>query len=482
MDTVLIVDDSAFIVEGLIAFLKKKYLPVAAHGGAECLEILQRQTPSVIILDIMMEPMDGWETLAHIRENPDTRHIPVLMFSAIKISPEEAEEHQISLDDCLTKPVSPNKIIEAIEKVISRRDTHRMVVERWQAAGISREKIDEYLSLVTRLEGDLSLCQNMKVQYDLVPPNDTNHEEFHAAIRAVEERILQERDQIETLAREMNEVLDHGPGIRDPAAPLVPSPGPEEPVPFLSPAVVSGDSSALRQGSSATLAEVQVSREPETPRAIPEPEKPVPLPSSPVVSGDERALGGSSVILPEMPVPQGPETPRVFPEPDVPMEDPKDALDAGPVPAAPDEIPGQEPSVLGEPGIDETGETVTPPPVTGPADQKEAGGTEPEQVTVPGTPEPAPVLVVQEPPVVAERKVIPASMDLPPDAAGISSKNGAGTDVPMPWDTGRDRKSRTAVPGPVKKDTSEEPDTPHPAPGFLARVLSLFTSLFGRRT
>jgi len=484
MDTVLIVDDSAFIVEGLIAFLKKKYLPVAAHGGAECLEILQRQTPSVIILDIMMEPMDGWETLAHIRENPDTRHIPVLMFSAIKISPEEAEEHQISLDDCLTKPVSPNKIIEAIEKVISRRDTHRMVVERWQAAGIGQEKIDEYLSLVTRLEGDLSLCQNMKVQYDLVPPNDTNHEEFHAAIRAVEERILQERDQIETLAREMNEVLDHRPGIRDPAAPLLPSPGPEEPVPLQSSQVVSGDESALRQDSSATPAELQVSQEPETPRATPEPEKPVPVQSSTLVYGNESALRqGSSATLAEMPVPQGPETPRAIPEPDVPMvQDPKAGLDAGPVPAAPDEIPGQEPSVLGKPGIVETGETVTPLPVTGPADQKEAGGTELEQVTVPGTPEPAPVLVVQEPPVITERKVIPASMDLPPDAAGISSKNGAGTDVPMPWDTGRDRKSRTAVPGPVKKDASEKPDTPQPAGGFLARVLSLITSLFGRRT
>jgi CheY-like chemotaxis protein len=482
MDTVLIVDDSAFIVEGLIAFLKKKYLPVAAHGGAECLEILQRQTPSVIILDIMMEPMDGWETLAHIRENPDTRHIPVLMFSAIKISPEEAEEHQISLDDCLTKPVSPNKIIEAIEKVISRRDTHRMVVERWQSAGIGQEKIDEYLSLVNRLEGDLSLCQNMKVQYDLVPPNDTNHEEFHAAIRAVEERILQERDQIETLAREMNEVLDHRPGIRDPAAPLLPSPGPEEPVPLQSSQVVFGDESALRPGSSATLAEVQVSREPETPPSTPEPEKPIPVQTSQVVSGDESALKpGSSVTLPDMPVPQGPETPRAIPEPDVLMvQDPKAVLDAGPVPAAPDEIPGLEPSVPGEPGIDETGEPVTPLPVTGPADQKEAGG--PEQVTVPGTPVPVPVLAVQEPPVVSERKVIPASMDLPPDAAGISSKNGAGTDVPMPWDTGRDRKSRTAVPGPVKKDASEKPDTPQPAPGFLARVLSLVTSLFGRRT
>ena len=98
----------------------------------------------------------------------------------------------------MTKPVSPNKIIEAIEKVLTRRDTNRMIVERWQSAGISQEKIDEYLSLATSLEVDLSLCQNMKIQYDLVHPHDKNQEEFKAVITAIEDRILQERDQIET--------------------------------------------------------------------------------------------------------------------------------------------------------------------------------------------------------------------------------------------------------------------------------------------
>ena len=99
MDTVLIVDDSSFIVEGLISFLKKKYRTLAAYGGAECLTVLARETPSVVILDIMMEPMDGWETLARIKENPKTRNIPVLMFSAKKISVEEAAEHSIRIDD-----------------------------------------------------------------------------------------------------------------------------------------------------------------------------------------------------------------------------------------------------------------------------------------------------------------------------------------------------------------------------------------------
>jgi two-component system, OmpR family, response regulator len=439
MDTVLIVDDSSFIVEGLIAFLKKKYHPIAAHGGAECLEILKHESPSVIILDIMMDPMDGWETLAHIKENPDTRNIPVIMFSAIKISPEEAVEHRISIDDCLTKPVSPNKIIEAIEKVLSRRDTHRMVVERWQSAGISQEKIDEYLSLVTRLEVDLSLCQNMKVQSDLVKPHDKNQDAFNAVMKEIEDRIQQERDQIEAMAREMNEVLVQGTGVRDPDVPLHPSPGPGEPDPLLPPQDI---------------------------------------------SGDERALSGSSIAtIPEEPVSQEPQVPRIVPEPEVvPVQDSSAAPDAGPVSPVPDEDPGQVPSVPEEPGEYDAGKPGSPLPVTGPAGQGDSGGPEPEQVTIPGTPAPAPAPAADEPPVTAERKVIPANLDLPPDTARTSSQNGAGTDVPMPWDTGRDRKSRTVIPGPEIKDEPEKPVTPQPAPGFLARVLSLVTSLFGRRS
>ena len=52
----------SFIVDGLVAILKKKYRPLAAYSGEEGLLILRKEIPSIIILDIMMEPMDGWET------------------------------------------------------------------------------------------------------------------------------------------------------------------------------------------------------------------------------------------------------------------------------------------------------------------------------------------------------------------------------------------------------------------------------------
>ena len=221
-DTILIVDDSSFIVEGLVAILKKNYHPLGVLGGKQCLEILERANPSIIILDIMMEPMDGWETLARIKENPATRHIPVLMFSAKKISAEEADEHRINIDDFISKPVSTKKLLEAIEKLLARQKANRLKIESWQSAGIGQERIEEYTSLITNLEVDMSLLQNMKVQLSLVHDGDhKNRTDFEEVIATIESRIQEERIHEEELFREMQNSVAKDAEIKEHAEPVL---------------------------------------------------------------------------------------------------------------------------------------------------------------------------------------------------------------------------------------------------------------------
>jgi CheY-like chemotaxis protein len=464
LDTVLIVDDSSFIVEGLIAFLKKKYRPIAAYGGAECLEILKRETPSVIILDIMMEPMDGWETLTRIKENEKTRRIPVLMFSAKKISPEEAEQHRVSIDDFITKPVSPKKITDAIEKVLTRRDTNRVIVERWQSAGISQDKIDEYLSLTTSLEVDLSLCQNMRIQYDLVHPADKNQEEFHAVIKAIEERIVQERDLIEKLAREMNDTLERGIDGGDPAG-MVDRPLPGEPA---------GRNRTGGTGSGSLL------------------------PFSPYGEGSETAAAGPGVTAGENPGGMDPEHPAPpvagdlsFPLPppdeDIPGTDRRPEL---PVPGiSPGDFPGRSPPAPTEisrpdAAVIETASPVLPPGGPESVPEKDAGPDGSARETTPGVVSLSPPSLIppaHDPPVTEARKVIPADPDSVPAGSRASALTGSGTDVPMPWDNLRDRKTQLRVPLPSEKKESSKAGSVSPSPGIFARIISLVQSLFSKR-
>ena len=193
-DTILIVDDSPYIVDGLAALLKRKgYKPLIAHGGDEAIEILTATLPDLILLDIMMEPMDGWETLEKIKANPATSDVPVLMFSAKKISPQEAHDHRLKIDDFVSKPVNPAHLLESIQRIFQRRYDVKLEASVATDAGHEPELIEEYSTLRRSIEVDRNLLTVLKNASGIhinacdVPPEDL------AALKRLEEKI--ERDE-----------------------------------------------------------------------------------------------------------------------------------------------------------------------------------------------------------------------------------------------------------------------------------------------
>ncbi|MFA6363944.1 response regulator [Methanoregula sp.] len=202
--TILIVDDSSFIVDGLAAILKRKgYTTLAAHGGDECIRILQTVKPDLILLDIMMEPMDGWETLGKIKENSVTKEIPVLMFSAKKITLAEAQEHSMNLDDFVSKPVSPSQLLDSIQRIFSRRNDVKGEVLVAQSKGIDPVVIDEYSALRKSVEVDKNLLVVLRSSRGMdIPGRDVLPEDVDA-IRKLEDKISTSERRL----REINELL-----------------------------------------------------------------------------------------------------------------------------------------------------------------------------------------------------------------------------------------------------------------------------------
>ncbi len=162
-DSILIVDDSPYIVDGLVALLKRKgFKPVAAHGGDEAISLLTTYRPNLILLDIMMEPMDGWETLEKIKANPETQNLPVLMFSAKKISPEEALEHSLNIEDFVSKPVNPAQLLDAIRRIFERRSSVKLEAVIAKDAGLDVKTIGEYSALRKSIDVDRNLLTVLK--------------------------------------------------------------------------------------------------------------------------------------------------------------------------------------------------------------------------------------------------------------------------------------------------------------------------------
>jgi CheY-like chemotaxis protein len=120
MSTVLIVDDDPEISDIFRIFLEKEgYTPIIATDGNACLERLQHSTCDVILLDIMMAPMDGWETLMRIKTNPQTSQVPVIMISGKSLDGNEQEKYGAMFYQYLMKPLRRTELCEAVRRALN---------------------------------------------------------------------------------------------------------------------------------------------------------------------------------------------------------------------------------------------------------------------------------------------------------------------------------------------------------------------------
>jgi CheY-like chemotaxis protein len=185
------VDDSPYIVDGLVALLKRKgFNTVACHGGDEALSTLTTIKPDLILLDIMMEPMDGWETLGKIKANPETAELPVLMFSAKKITPEEAQEHCLSIEDFVSKPVNPAQLLDAINRIFERRKALKTESLQAKDKGVDPALIEEYTALRKSIEVDKNLLVVLKKSSGTHFPGREIPPDEQAALDRLESKIL----------------------------------------------------------------------------------------------------------------------------------------------------------------------------------------------------------------------------------------------------------------------------------------------------
>ena len=190
MYTILVVDDSPFVVDVFVTMLERGgYRTVAAYGGEECLEILKTVTPDLILLDIMMEPMDGWETLEHIKEKPVTKEIPVLMLTAKQLTPTEAQEYGIYIEDYVLKPITHRELYDAIEHVLNRRQTLKMDVEAVKKAGFDPDITSEYARLAKSIDVNKRLMKILENTYNINDSKVSVSDDISRAIKSMETNI-----------------------------------------------------------------------------------------------------------------------------------------------------------------------------------------------------------------------------------------------------------------------------------------------------
>ena len=113
---ILVVDDSNTNVVLLEAVLASKgYGTLKALSVEEAIKILSRETPGLILLDLLMPKVNGYEFLVNIKRNESTRNIPVIIISAVTDTREIQKSKMLGADDYIEKPVNLDVLLTKIE-------------------------------------------------------------------------------------------------------------------------------------------------------------------------------------------------------------------------------------------------------------------------------------------------------------------------------------------------------------------------------
>jgi DNA-binding response OmpR family regulator len=98
---------------------RKGFQVIGANGGIEGLETVRRVKPDLVLLDLMMPDMDGWEVYQQVKADPGLRDIPVVVVTAKAQSIDKVLGlHIAKVDDYITKPFGPQELLESVEKIL----------------------------------------------------------------------------------------------------------------------------------------------------------------------------------------------------------------------------------------------------------------------------------------------------------------------------------------------------------------------------
>ena len=120
--TVLVVDDDPVILKLLeVNFEMEGFQVVRAADGAEGLERAREVLPDIVVLDVMMPRMTGYEVAKALREDDGTAHIPIIFVTARAQSSDVERGMELGVDDYITKPFDPLDLIDRVNTLLARK-------------------------------------------------------------------------------------------------------------------------------------------------------------------------------------------------------------------------------------------------------------------------------------------------------------------------------------------------------------------------
>lgn len=153
---ILVVDDTPMNVKLLADLLQVKgYVATTASSGPEALEKIQHEQPDLVLLDVVMPEMSGYEVCRKIRENRATEILPVVMVTALDPAQERVKGLEAGADDFLTKPINQGELLARVRSLLRIKELHDQVQSQsTQLAELNKsleQRVQEQVNQLERL-------------------------------------------------------------------------------------------------------------------------------------------------------------------------------------------------------------------------------------------------------------------------------------------------------------------------------------------
>lgn len=125
---ILVVDDEPKLVRVVQAYLEREgYRVRTAADGSAALELVRRQRPDLIVLDLMLPKVSGWDVCRSVRREPSSATVPIIMLTARDAVSDRIVGLELGADDYLAKPFDPNELVARVRAVLRRAASRLMV-------------------------------------------------------------------------------------------------------------------------------------------------------------------------------------------------------------------------------------------------------------------------------------------------------------------------------------------------------------------
>ncbi len=217
-DTILIADDEAGIRDLARLYLEKEGFRVqTVENGAQALAQARREPPGLLVLDLMMPEIDGWEVCRRLRAESD---VPILILTARDQDIDKIVGLEMGADDYLTKPFNPRELVARVRAILRRTSGNRMDPDKPRRLGrvivdpASREvTIDSETVALRAKEFDLLLAlvdhANQALSRDQLLDLAWGYE-YHGQTRTVDVHVAQLRDRLQGSGLEIETVWGRG--------------------------------------------------------------------------------------------------------------------------------------------------------------------------------------------------------------------------------------------------------------------------------